>query len=548
MTKIKDYNNDSVLSSGDKWIGSDADSSSTTKNFTLGAVAAFVETWISDGGDPDLNQRILVTYRQAGAIIDGQGVADDNVAKAINRSFKGGITVSKYEILVVEIQRQKVNNTGTAKGFTLLTEQYYYASGEGVINGDSVESDWILDYSGVLAEDTGKAVLAEDPITWPIGWSDTSAPDAAVNGNSELITLNPSVRQEYFIVYNTTDQTDFKIYEYTGPAGDYGSGPDTIDLADFTEIVKSSSSYRNRLSEFINDGDGTNPFLTIADDKLVSVAAVDSITGKRYSLIDTDAYGFLISKSVDGRVGYDALNDNAGASSLAGLVARTDSAELYRNYAMIAHFGASHGAAYLQSKGAVFSDDTLFFLAGYDGGFDFRSGPTDTLNTAGWNTSLLQINADGTIVAPSLAGGEVVSDDQLTNKKYVDSYTIPLKSATTTISAASLKTLGTTEVDLLGALGVSSKAIVTGIMIESVFGTTPFDTVELVIKYDGGSVINDSFFLDFGSDVSEYYLPDSPVLNIPTNTKIVASGTDSIATGDSPITVTIYYIKRDIGV
>jgi hypothetical protein len=305
MTKIKDYDIDGVLTSGDKWVGTD-ENGNRTVNFSVGDVTSYILDQVENGSVDD-SPRILVNMIQAGSVIDGQGVSNDNPAKAINRSFRTQIAVSKYEILLFQVQRQVVTNTGGKENYRLLTEQYYYRGGEGTINGDLDETDWkndlVLDYSIEQTETLDPPTKGSPAETETVPTTDTSDPASTITASATLIALDNDAKHQYVALYDTTDSLDYKFYQFTGPAGNYGSGGLTATAGMFTEITQVEEVQKTKLSEFINDGDGANEFAT-AD--LVPTNTSDL----------TNDSGYITSAGVPSNTS-DLTNDGDGVNAFA---------------------------------------------------------------------------------------------------------------------------------------------------------------------------------------------------------------------------------------
>lgn len=266
MSKIKEYANrpDPILSS-DKLVGTSGTDDST-KNWTLAQLAAYVSDYIDDGGVlPDNSQRILVTTYYPGAVIGGEGVSDDNISKAVNRSFRGIISVSRYEVVLFRALRQELVTIDGDEAFVLLEEQYYYTAGEGTINSDTTIDDFVLDYSREFSVTVLEPPLSNPAQTKPLPSPSTGDPAGTVNAQTTVVTLDASTKNQYLALFDETTEDDIEVYRYTGPTGNFGSGPDIADPADFVAVSKNTASAKFKLSDFQNDGDGVNAFATTTD-------------------------------------------------------------------------------------------------------------------------------------------------------------------------------------------------------------------------------------------------------------------------------------------
>lgn len=113
-----------------------------------------------------------------------------------------------------------------------------------------------------------------------------------------------------------------------------------------------------------------------------------------------------------------------------------------------------------------------------------------------------------------------------------------------TLTAAQIKTLGTTPIDVVAAPGEGKYIRIINADIDFIYGTTPFDANELVLKIDGAAndwgvpnniVLNSvtSALDSFGTYTNENsFLP---------NAKMILTGIDSTLTGDSICNVYVTY-------
>lgn len=269
MTKIKLYPNDTNISGDDKWLGSDGDNSEVTKNFTVDSVAQYIIDIIEDGGgSPPLSPQIFVTKYVVGAIINGAGVDSvDNIALAVNRSWRSSISVSRNEIVVFEAQRAIAVDEPTTSAdqyaYKIVNEQYYYSKGVGTIAQDTTVDDFVLDYSSSLTESITLFGTRGNGQTRPLTGTDTDAPASALNSSATAVTIDTAAKDEFFIVYDNATPTNntLKAYQFTGASGVYGTGGVlTASPADFTLVPTVTNQALTKTSQLLNDGDGIYPY------------------------------------------------------------------------------------------------------------------------------------------------------------------------------------------------------------------------------------------------------------------------------------------------
>lgn len=548
MTKIKNYGLDGALSSGDKWIGTD-ENGNLTVNFSLGEVASYVIDQIEGGGVDD-TQRITVRKVVVGSVIDGQGVADDDISKAVNRSFKGAINISKYEIVLFEVNRQVIALSGAQKVYKMLKEQYYWNGGEATINSDSTLDQFTLDYSVEITVAVDEPTKGGDTETAPIPSTDTSDPAGSVNAYTDILPLDDTAKNQYVALYDTVTETDYKFYRFSGAAGNYGAGPDTALPGDFTEVTQEEFTVKSKLSQFINDGDGTNPFATTDEIPTLQLAdyATDSFTGTRASLVDSALHGFMVEKDVaSGRVGYDAYNSTAGNSGSAGFVARS-SANLYSEFIMLTQFASNYSVGYLQDRGAVHSDNKVYFLAGNTAGFSFKSGANiSTLGAADWLTDLLTLDPGGAIIAPKSTATniEAAGNKALTSIEWCRA-NLPQR-ASVELTAAQVRDLFNTKITIVPAQGPGTVIKVISAFAQLTYGTAGFDhtTGELILENTGASAGQmKALGLKSSVDVGLMFTPveaQSDTDQLPPNSALRVTA-DSVATvGDSTVKIFVTF-------
>ncbi len=152
-------------------------------------------------------------------------------------------------------------------------------------------------------------------------------------------------------------------------------------------------------------------------------------------------------------------------------------------------------------------------------------------------------------VATSLVtiGGNVSSNpvptigDHLTNKTYVDSVTI-LKKIKVTLSASEIKTLQSTNIELLPAPGVGKMIVLHSFLTKLNWGSVAFDENSTWIEWTGGSTLaTGNVLLGSTADIIERFSVDT-ISNWEINTGLsFAADADSGATGDSTLDIYLTY-------
>ena len=110
------------------------------------------------------------------------------------------------------------------------------------------------------------------------------------------------------------------------------------------------------------------------------------------------------------------------------------------------------------------------------------------------------------------------------------------------LTAAQIKAIGTTPIDIIPAQGVGTVISIISMTFRGNWGTVAFDSNTLDIGYDGGATwrVNGGFFVSFTANTISHQANYQSVAMLE-NTKMVVIGTDSVATGDSTVDVYITY-------
>jgi hypothetical protein len=234
-----------------------------------------------------------------GAVINGTGIANDDISKAVNRSFRGIININSNEIVLFQVQRK----VASANSFTIYNEQYYWTSGEGQINSNSELSDFELDYSLPILSTTTYS-KGFDPKVIAVETSNVDSPASPVNAITDTVVVSDDDYDVYFILYNeNVNSKEYKIYKFDGADGEYGVGGDSTAVNgdfDVVEKITPEEQILIKTSQLINNGDGTSPFVTEAQgfNKVkveISAAQISTIGSAPIELIPSQGAGKTIT-------------------------------------------------------------------------------------------------------------------------------------------------------------------------------------------------------------------------------------------------------------
>jgi hypothetical protein len=111
------------------------------------------------------------------------------------------------------------------------------------------------------------------------------------------------------------------------------------------------------------------------------------------------------------------------------------------------------------------------------------------------------------------------------------------------LSAAQIKALGTTPIDLIPAPGAGKYIRVTGMDYDYNYTAAPFDANSFTVDFDGAgdNIIFPDLNLATTADDWAFASPINEHKNLE-NTKVVVNGTDSVATGDGVLTLNVTYM------
>lgn len=230
-------------------------------------------------------------------------------------------------------------------------------------------------------------------------------------------------------------------------------------------------------------------------DKLTETK-IDWYVGERLVPKNKAINGFLIQKSVNGSVGFSAINPDQtsnGAIATIGVGASTDP---YKNGTSISHFGANYYVPHLRSSGALYSDKSLtIMVAGAENTIDFRTGP-EFANT----TSKFKISYDGKVTI----GVEPEVDN----------------SQTKLLARASDGVLVEVDKESLGMGDFEKKMSYDSYVAEIDFGKDKLDLIELHNTFSSSKDIVAAYCtqIEKGTYVLSF---DREVLNVRTTTVII---------------------------
>lgn len=157
----------------------------------------------------------------------------------------------------------------------------------------------------------------------------------------------------------------------------------------------------------------------------IATALIDSYIGNRLKPADPTSNGFFFRKSINGSIGYTAINYDSGNAAVATNGVGVDPTDNYNNNTYIAHFGANYYISQFAGKGALFSTNTLFVGTYGTGDVDFVTGAGYLTLTSKFkilNNGQLQI---GTTPSTGSTSDSLLVRDSSGNVKQIAYPTIP---------------------------------------------------------------------------------------------------------------------------
>lgn len=121
-----------------------------------------------------------------------------------------------------------------------------------------------------------------------------------------------------------------------------------------------------------------NGYITAASlpTQYLDTALIDTYIGNRLKPLDPTSNGFFFRKSINGAIGYVAVNHSSGNGAVATTGVGIDPTDNYNNSTYIAHFGVNYYIPQFAGNGALLSTKSLFIGTYGVGDIDFVTGST----------------------------------------------------------------------------------------------------------------------------------------------------------------------------
>lgn len=175
--------------------------------------------------------------------IIGEG-AINNIADAVNNSFRGLISVGPKEAVYFDVTRKEIGSKLVAGSnvptYKFYSQKYRWTRGKADnINSSSTVSDYYLISEKAVTSTVSATNTDTNPNIVALTATDPDAPQTALNAYGSAVVTD-STKDTLFLVYNSDiQQTGYKVYRFSGANGTYGDGQvDTAVLGDFTEITQ----------------------------------------------------------------------------------------------------------------------------------------------------------------------------------------------------------------------------------------------------------------------------------------------------------------------
>lgn len=407
--------------------------------------------------------------------------------------------------------------------------------------------------SGIISETVDRhAIFDAYPLTSDsdIDWV---AEVSALNEDSDAATVTVSSKGtgsgyalESSIVLsatNTVNTSSFTMTPHISELTDlfsltsYGVGTFVTGYT-HTDTAAATGTTETTIGALVNhlgvDANGvlleTTPYFTVA----TPAAGL----GPRYDLADTDVDGFYFGRSVDGRPGYNVWNTNTGTSATAGYAASRSSSP-YTNTVSLQYFGINYFGTPLQDKGGLYADTNMVFVGANAANFEWYGVPGTALGSMS-GTPIMDLDTNGILRLQQTSTDEIDSSGNGDEVTTVDWTALRIQRADVTVTAAQVKAWGSTPITLVPALGANITAVPVQIVYTTTYVSAAFDSTVAVVRYNGGSTIDNGFNVSFTADQNTTGSAIG-VLAMSANTAIEVGGTDSVATGDSDVRITVYY-------
>lgn len=229
--------------------------------------------------------------------------------------------------------------------------KFKFARGKGeyltiphVVNTDIIFESYLT----ASSLDIGSITERGNTTTIPLGdITGTTIVDHINNTGPYSLTLPEQI---YLFLYENAGET--YLYQFIGVPGEYGLGETVITTSDLLFIT---SSLVPVVTSFVQE-----------------IIPTEAYVGKRIAPTNGDVSGYLASRNVNGRTGYEVYNPNTGNEAVAAFV--TGNAGYLNQLMSMQYFGAGYYQTYLRNRGAIYSTNTLFNIATSNGDFIWRSG------------------------------------------------------------------------------------------------------------------------------------------------------------------------------
>ena len=530
------------------WTGAVTGATGTFGNGGTSVVAGDFQLIDTSATETAEAKGITVRTIDIGAVIGGNAaIPNDDISKAVNRSFKGNILIQDHEIVKFGAVRKKFATKlgSTTQEVTFTYEKYDWRSGLAVINSDSVLTDFDLEYSGpvIATFDTG---VDNEPEAHVILNSDIDAPQDALNASTVDFTTDKTNRKDFFIVYSPEKNDNvFKVYEFIGADATYGASNPVAILGDFSEVTQLTEEEKveaiTKTSQLFNDGDGVNPYLTTAGAGMLA---------STYDPTAVNGDAFLMS--------------NMAETATRLVLTDIERAAIITNSAKVTYPTAdSDKVAFISVTQAVDLDTMESNITtnnaknSYPGADSTKVGfisVTQAVNLDTMESDIALNNAKLTYPAGDATKMGHISVTQAVDLDAMEAVVQVIKEATVTITAAELKDLLATPKEIIPAQGANTVVKLLAITGFLDYGTTAFDFTEnLEFNYEtSGIQIMVGTFADWNGTADQYFDIDktgpSGGLLSPNEGITLSVPTTDATTGDSDVKIVVLYAVQDFSI
>lgn len=178
---------------------------------------------------------------------------------------------------------------------------------------------------------------------------------------------------------------------------------DENDILDLQNQIQNVLYSGDNISELVNDvGYITAASLPV---QYLATEYVDSYIGNRLKPADASSNGFRFKKSINGSIGYAAINPNTGNGAVASIGVGINNTNNYVDNAYLAQFGPNYYVSQFAGKAGLMSSTKLFVGTYGTGDLDFVTGSTFTAMS-----SRFRILNSGELQIPTVPGTGTTSD------------------------------------------------------------------------------------------------------------------------------------------